>query len=465
MKNKIAERSETSSSSCIPQAMRKLMILLQHKLAVKGLRESTLQALPFWIAASIAGLIAVGYAKALFILESIARQIYSFGPFYCFIVAPLGFLGSWALVRFMAPEAAGSGIPQLMAATELRPECDELVLTRLLGVRTTFVKILSSGLCMLAGGAIGREGPTLQISGAVFNFVAKRMPREWAPLSRQSMLIAGGAAGLAAAFNTPLGGIVYVIEELSTVHLSFFRTAVLQVVIVAGLLAQLIIGPYLYLGYPEVAQLTLWQLPSVLIVGVVGGLAGALFGKLLYFVVERKDRFRNLWAQAAIALGCGVLFATLYTLSGNTALGSGKEVMVKLLFKDSHADLTSIVARMSGSLLSYSTGAAGGIFAPALATGACLGSYIAQFMNPANAQLLVLLGMIAFLTGVTRTPFTSFVLVLEMTDRHSAIFPMMIASFSAYAMTKMVDHESFYEIMKKRYLSKFADERKKAGVP
>jgi H+/Cl- antiporter ClcA len=423
------------------------------------IRQSTLQAMPFWVAAAIAALFAVGYAKLFLWLEELCRSFYGAHPYWSLLVSPLGFVAGWALVRYFAPEAGGSGIPQLMAATELDSEKDEGRLNRLLGLRMALVKTVSSGLCVVSGGAIGREGPTLQLSGSAFYFVSKRLPKFWPSISHQSMIIAGGAAGLAAAFNTPLGGIVYVIEELSSAHLSVFRTAVLQVVIVAGLIAQLILGPYLYLGYPPLSPMPYEELPIAVLVGAIAGLAGALFGRLLLTIVESKDRLPGRWTHAAVALGCGFLFAGLFLLTGPVALGSGKDAVMALLFKGEKADFLWVMARAIGSVISYASGTAGGIFAPSLATGACIGSFLAQIVEPSNAQLIVLLGMVAFLTGVTRTPFTSFVLVLEMTDRHSAIFPMMIAAFSAYAFAKVLGHESFYEHVKNRYLARFARER------
>ena len=108
----------------------------------------------------------------------------------------------------------------------------------------------------LGGGVIGREGPTIQVAGSIFRKVNEWLPSWWPKVSKRNMIMTGAAAGLAAAFNTPLGGIVFAVEELTRTHISYFKTALFTAVIIAGLTAQALLGPYLYLGYPDVTNLS-----------------------------------------------------------------------------------------------------------------------------------------------------------------------------------------------------------------
>src|SRR6202012_4632908 len=119
-----------------------------------------------------------------------------------------------------------------------------------------FIKILSSLVMALGGGVIGREGPTIQMAGSIFRKVNEWLPKWWPKVSKRNMIMTGAAAGLAAAFNTPLGGIVFAVEELTRTHISYFKTALFTAVILAGLTAQALLGPYLYLGYPDVSHLS-----------------------------------------------------------------------------------------------------------------------------------------------------------------------------------------------------------------
>ena len=433
---------------------------LQQLAEERKIRESTLNAFPYVLAAALVGGMAVFYAKLFLFAEEWTSDLYGHHPLLAFALAPILFFAAWWIVETQAPAAGGSGIPQLMAAAEIAGERDSESLkavNALLGIRVFCVKVASSIICVLGGGAIGREGPTLQLAGSTFyltNRLLRKTASRYIPTAGlQSMIITGGAAGLAAAFNTPLGGIVYAVEELAKVHLSFFRTSLIQAVIVSGIVAQLFLGSYLYLGLPNVTPPPWSMMGWVIAVGALVGLCGALAGKALFSIGRLRTSLKRKHQRGLFAIGCGLLFAALFYLSGPVALGSGKHVLLTLLFsKEQAAEWYAPFSRFAGNLLAYGTGAAGGVFAPALATGATLGSLLSDFATDLDANVFILIGMIAFLTGVTRTPFTSFVLVLEMTDRHSVIFPMMIGAMSAHAAASLVDPESLYERVMKQYL-------------
>ena len=208
--------------------------------------------LSYWIAAFLTGLIAVGYAFVISQAEKFSSGLLLSHPYVFLVFAPISFLASWGLVFRFAPEAKGSGIPQVMAAIELPEfEKNEGFLENLLGAKTLVIKVLSSVLCVIGGGAVGREGPTIQIAASVFHFVNRVSKRFSLSVNYHFGLIAGGAAGIAAAFNTPLGGLVFAIEELATSHFNRFKTALISGVIISGLVAQWLTGTYLYLGYPQ----------------------------------------------------------------------------------------------------------------------------------------------------------------------------------------------------------------------
>ena len=217
------------------------------------IRLLPLRAIPFWIAALLTGFVAVGYEYLFHAFEDFGQGIIQKHPLWVFGLTPVAFLLSLWLVERFAPGARGSGIPHLMAAVEILPAHKGLI-HKLLSLRIAVIKILSSLSMLLGGGVVGREGPTLQISGSIFQWVYSRLPGFWPRVSQRIMLITGGAAGLAAAFNTPLGGIVFAVEELTRTHISYFRTSVLAAVIIAGMAAQTLLGPYLYLGFPKIVN-------------------------------------------------------------------------------------------------------------------------------------------------------------------------------------------------------------------
>jgi H+/Cl- antiporter ClcA len=417
-------------------------------------RHSALQAIPFWIASLLTGLIAVLYTKLFGWSEGLLQSLLSLRSWSIFIVSPVCFFLAWGIVQWFAPNAKGSGIPQVMAAIELSTPKHEHKIDKLLSLRIIITKIASSLLMVLGGGAIGREGPTIQIAGSVFKMINRMIPASWPKLSRQSFILTGAAAGLAAAFNTPLGGVVFAMEELARIHIRFFRTALFSAVIIAGLTAQGLLGPYLYLGYPDVYRLKFSIFLGVAVTAIIAGILGGLMCKVILKIMKWKRSF-NKTKTILFVVGAGLVIATIAFFINDEILGSGKELMNTVLFtSEKHSQWHTVLMRTLGPIICFNTGAAGGVFAPSLAAGASIGSYVAYLFDfiGSNANILILSGMVGFLTGVTRTPFTSAILVLEMTDRHSVIFHLMVAALLSNIAALIIDRHSFYEQLKKSYV-------------
>ncbi len=419
-----------------------------------------LQSISLWVAAISVGLCSVIYAKLFNASEHLFLKILNSSEYAAFLISPILFLLSWFVVKRFAPEAAGSGIPQIMAANETEYSNKNLgYLDKLLGLKTSFIKIISSLLCVIGGGAIGREGPTLQISASIFHFFGTKTKRFLPDVDEHTWVVAGAASGLASAFNTPLGGIVYAIEELGLVHFSKIRTALISGVIVSGLMAQWLLGSYLYLGFPDIKEINYSFFPVVIFTGLFCGYLGAIFGFVLLKLLNVRLAIKSNWKLAILTILCGISMASLAYYNKNSS-GTGINLTAQFLFNKNHADLEIIFIRFFGTIISYISGAAGGIFSPSLTIGATIGSYLSVLINSTNSNLMVLLGMIGFLTGVTRTPFTSFILVLEMTDRHSSVFPMMLVALSAQWAASMIDPKSFYEHVKEKFLTHFPTQDK-----
>lgn len=419
-------------------------------------RELLLLALPYQVAAVLTAMVAVGYAKLFHWMEETNLALLAHDPRWIFLSAPLSFLVSWFLVVRFAPLAGGSGIPQLMAAIEVATDKKRDASWRFLNLRIILVKIASSLAMVVGGGAVGREGPTLQIAGSIYRTVHKVLPPFWPRVSRRIMMITGGAAGLSAAFNTPLGGIVFAVEELTKTHIAQFRTAVLTAVILSGMTAQWLLGPYLFLGYPKLQPATFSFMYKILLIALVSGAAGALFCRGLMVFDKLRRSMKGMAKQVGFTIACALFFATTFWFLGAHTVGSGKALLEEYLFAEQVTPgAKNVGARILGPLFSFSAGGAGGIFAPSLSAGAAIGGWIAPWFEPSRGQfnLLVLAGMTAFLTGVTRSPFTSAILVLEMTDRHSAIFQLMYAAMGGYLIAFAIDRKSYYGRMRDRLLA------------
>jgi H+/Cl- antiporter ClcA len=418
-------------------------------------KRNLLNALPYWTGALISGGVAVFYAKLFLWAEEGTAFIYHRYNWSFFIITPLCFFIAWWLVVRFAPFSRGSGIPQVSAAIELSNPKHFYKVNRLLSVRIILVKILSSIIMVFGGGAIGREGPTIQISASIFKKINDILPAWYPKISKQNMIVTGAAAGLASAFNTPLGGIVFAIEELTKTHFSFFKSALLTGVIIAGLTALNFLGPYLYLGYPKLSALPAWTMIAVLPLAVITGIAGSGMGNFILFILKKKRAIKKNYQQAIYVILCGVVIAALAVWVDDRTFGSGKSTMVATLFSDQkHVEWYLPLLRIVSPVISFSTGASGGIFAPSLSAGATLGAIFSELFHLSNSQtnLLILCGMTGCLTSITRSPFTSSILVLEMTDSHTVIFYIMLTALISNLIATVVSRHSFYDQLKDQYI-------------
>lgn len=418
-------------------------------------KNNLLQAIPFWVASLLTGLAAVLYAKLFAYAERGTAFIFHSHAWLLFIITPVCFFIAWWVIIKFSPGARGSGIPQVMASIELANPKEDQRVNKLLSLRVIVVKVFSSLTMALGGGIIGREGPTIQIAGSVFRKVNEWLPAWWPKISKRNMIMTGAAAGLAAAFNTPLGGIVFAVEELTKTHISYFKTALFTAIIIAGLTAQALLGPYLYLGYPNVNGLSAYIFFAVIAVAVIAGLLGSIMSKLMLVLLRWKSTFKFRYQHIFYIIICALIIVSVAFFLDERMLGSGKDIMTHRLFSsDKYSPWYMPILRVFGPVLSFTTGAAGGVFAPSLSAGASIGSVFSNWLDlsASNTNIVILAGMVGFLTGVTRSPFTSAILVLEMTDRHNVILHLMMAGIIANISAFIIDRHSFYDHLKYQYL-------------
>lgn len=405
------------------------------------------QNIPLWIASCLVGLVAVFFTKLLSFGESIFISLYNMHKAWVFVLSPIFFFLSYYTVKRFSKYANGSGIPQIMASLSMPNAQSKILTNQLLSIRVILVKIVSSFFMSLGGGVIGREGPTIQVAASILFVINRIVPDSWPKISHKLMIITGGASGLAAAFNTPLGGIVFAIEELSRNNIRYLRTAVFSSVIIAGFTAQTILGPYLIFGYPDVNSKGFSFFFILLLVTIICGIAGAYFGKIIFFINSFKKTL-TVKKQYIFGFVAVMIFATIVFFTNQDTVGSGDLLLDRLLFKENKMiEWYIIPARIFNGIVSFTNGGAGGIFAPALSFGGSIGAYMGQVFTlaPKQVNMLVLVGMVAFLTAFTRSPFTCAVLVLEMTDRHNTIFYLLIAAWGANLIASRIADEAYYE--------------------
>ncbi|WP_310101924.1 chloride channel protein [Sphingomonas sp. BE138] len=391
--------------------------------------------------AVVAGAIAIGVIAVLFAGaadragEAYARLARDW-RWLPLALTPLGFVALVWLTRLLAPAARGSGIPQVIAAREL----PDLGVSTLLTMRTAIVKAVLTLAALLTGASVGREGPTVQLAASIMALF-HRMLR--VPM-RGSVVIAGGAAGVAAAFNTPLAGILFAIEELAAAYEQRVTLLVLSMIVIAGMVAQSLIGDYVYFGVSGATIPLHTALLVVPVAGLVGGAAGGLFSRLMLAAalgdhpVSRLAKARPL----VFAGACGLVVAALGVASGLT-WGTGYSA-ARAMIQGVDAPLWFGPAKFVSTLATAVAGLPGGIFAPSLAVGAGVGNLLRAAFPDGPAGAIVILGMVAYFTGVVRAPLTAVIILAETTGSRGLMLPMFAAAFVADWASTQVCREKLY---------------------
>lgn len=396
----------------------------------------------FWFGAVFVGLVASGFAIAAEYANEGFNRLLDISPYLPLLVCPLGLmLVSWMTVRYF-PGSQGSGIPQSIAALEMVEHSSRKAV---ISLRIAVGKILLTLLGVLSGASIGREGPTVHIGAAIMFSLGglARFPHHYMD---KGLILAGGAAGIAAAFNTPLAGILFAVEEMARSFEERTSGVLLTGVFIAGITAIVIQGNYSYFGSTSASLATSQFLWPILVCGVAGGLLGGLFSTAL---IQGSQRLAPLFTRrpTLVALVCGLGIAMAGLLSGGTAYGTGYAQAQAVLTGTSSLPDSYPFMKMLATIFSYLSGIPGGIFAPSLATGAGLGAEIANWLPALPASALIILGMVGYFTGVVQTPITAFVIVMEMTDNQELLLPLMATAFVAFVSSRLVCPEPIYRAL------------------
>lgn len=402
----------------------------------------------FWSGGAFVGLFAALFA----ILADEAQVIFRLGlahsAYLPLVLTPAGFALSVFLSRRFFPGSQGSGIPQAIAARALK---DDAARSRLVSIRIAVGKVLLTLLGLLCGASVGREGPTVQVGASILHAAGRISGRHY-----QGVILAGGAAGVAAAFNTPLAGIVFAIEELSRSFEQRTSGLVLTTVIIAGMASLALLGNYTYFGHSSVSLVTAKEWLAVPLCGVFGGLLGGVFSRIVLSVSRMsKGPLRTFMGRQPIlfAAACGLLIALLGIASGGTIFGTGYHEAKQLLSGDAGDIPASFgLLKMAATILSSISGLPGGIFAPSLAVGAGLGSNLSLLAPGIPVSAVVLLGMVGYFAGVVQAPITSFVIVMEMTDNHAMALPLMATAVIGYGMSRFIGTEPIYHALAQAFI-------------
>lgn len=408
-----------------------------------------------WAAAVLVGLVSVLYADWSQRASDAFLGWIAGRAWLAFIITPTLTVLALFLTRRWFTGSEGSGIPQVIAALHARrAEEEDTLMRRLFGLRVVAGKIGISLIGLLGGLTIGREGPTVHIGAAIMAEFRRFYPHRHPQLERR-LLLAGAAAGLSAAFNTPLAGVIFAIEELARNFESRTNGTMITAVVFAGLTSLALAGNYLYFGEIGVpASLGLAFVLPVVLSAALAGLLGAGFNLALlrwkswmpdWLIAQRERR------PLVYALAVGIVIAAIGYLTHGETWGSGYDQARHLIAGTVPISQTYAIAKWGAMVATYMVGIPGGLFSPSLSIGAGLAQWVHAAFPWARMGAVIAVCMTGYLAAVTQSPITSFVIVLEMTNGGSMVIPMMAAALIASRISAFFTPPLYEALAKSNY--------------
>ncbi len=406
--------------------------------------------LVFWSSAILIGAVAALFALLSHYSDNSFKWIFANYPLIALSLPPLGLaLVAWLTKRFF-PGAEGSGIPQAIAAMQTHQSG---LRHAVLSIRIAIGKILLACMGLFAGASIGREGPTVHIGASILHAMRRYFPIRSHEMTR-ALIMAGGAAGISAAFNTPLAGLLFAIEEMSRNYEQRTSGTVLLAVVLAGVTALIIQGDYIYFGQTDATMSLVDAWPVVLICGVAGGLIGGLFSQTLIYGSRRLLNTAQRH-PVQLAFACGIVVSIAGYFSQGQSFGTGYTEARELVTASISPDQVQAgfpFWKMLATTFSYWSGIPGGIFAPSLSVGAGLGADLAFLFPALPFAAIVILAMVGYFTGVVQTPITAFVIIMEMTSSHDLLLPLMATALLARGASSLVCPKPIYQALAENFL-------------
>lgn len=389
-----------------------------------------------WSAAAISGLAIVVFAWMSERANTWFYHSFQQHVWLPLLLTPLAGMAIVWVTRQWFPAASGSGIPQTIAAIHL----DETGRKKLISFRIAVAKMILGSGGLAAGFSSGREGPSVQIAASIMHGIARFLPKSFSVQPNQ-LILAGGAAGISAAFNTPLAGIVFAIEELGRSFEQKTNGIIITAIVISGLVAISIQGNYAYFGNLNVGTIGYSILLPILACSMVCGISGGIFSRCLIrgsaLFPRPVHQFRTykpvLWAGV-----CGLCIALIGLYTDGATFGSGYRSTQTLLHQPQPDNYLYAPLKYLATWITYLSGIPGGIFAPSLSIGAGIGNNLVSVFPHCHPEAICALCMVGFLAAGTQAPLTSFIIVMEMIDGHEMVTSLMAVAMISAVLSRLL---------------------------
>ena len=352
------------------------------------------------------------------------------------------------------PGTEGTGIPQAIVALKVGPGAAR---ERVLSLRILIGKLILLTLGLFIGATVGREGPSVHVAACAL-YLANRLASFAPNLVERGLILSGGAAGIAAAFNAPIAGLVFAVEEIGRSFEKANASLMVRTVLVACLVCIAATGNVLFYGHVEAGmpnpRAWLW-LP---VIGLAGGLLGGAFARAVIEVTPRVARL-NRRRPYAVAGSLGLAMAVLGLISGGSTYGAGDAEVMATLLRSQDLPLAYPFLKAAANFLALISAIPGGLFTPSLSVGAGLGDQLAPFATDLPRQAVILLAMGAYFCGVVQSPMTVAIIIVEMTDARGLLLPLLLTTTIAFHASRALCPVSIYEALADGWLRRESPHR------
>ena len=364
-------------------------------------------------------------------------------PWYWILIVPvIGGLIVGPIIYFLAPEAKGHGVPEVMQAILLRGGT--------IRPRVAIIKAIASAISIGSGGSVGREGPIIQIGSSIGSMVGQFLR---VPSKRLKTLVGcGSAAGIAAAFNAPIAGALFAVEII----LMDFTVAQFSPIVISSVMATVIShsfeGDFAAFIVPKYQLASPYEIFFYFVLGALCGVVSFLFIKLLYMFEDFFDnrlKIPEYWNPAIGGLGIGAIGIIFPQV-----MGVGYDSINDALYGNMiwYIAFILIFVKILATSITLGSGGSGGIFAPSLFMGAMLGYFFGSLVHNLFPQMTAtpgayaLVAMTGLVAGTTRAPITAIIIVFELTNDYRIVLPLMIAGIISTIISTRLSRESIYTL-------------------
>ena len=404
------------------------------------------QYLTFWCGAVIVGILIWWLNRFANQSEAIILFLLEQEPWLMWIISPCGLVAISILSRRLFPGTVRSGVPEVKRALEVSGDFTQR--SNLVSLRIAIGKILLPVAGIFSGASVGLGGPSVQIGASIMASVGKLggFPPHY---RERGLILAGSAAGFAAIFSAPLAGILFAIEEMGRTLEANISSLVITAIIIAGVTAYALSGNYIF--FHNHSAVLPWSTDWLIVpvCAVVGGITGGLFSQCC--IVADGLVKRHQVHYLVVALICGLALAGVAWVSDGSSIGTGYPAAVSILNQQNAPDLWYPFYKIVAALLTFISGIPSGIFVPSLAIGGGIGSNLAEHITFAPRIVIILLAMTGYFAGVLQSPLTSFALMMEITDNHELMLPLMATAFLAASVSRLVCPVQIYRALSDSY--------------